>query len=122
MHAWLEVDFDADAELLDQINSGQFGETRIGMFLSDLRARFDGPVVADMLCYLRIYTELAISAKGVLMMRESGLEVPVGERTHEKFEELHYLERSIGKTGLLAMKPVLRMERKDLWQLYQIGR
>jgi hypothetical protein len=117
MHSWLEVDFDADAELLDQINSGQFEETRIGKFLSDLRARFDGPVVADMLCYLRIYTELAIRAKGVLMMRESGLEVSVGARTHEKFEELHYLERSIGKTGLLAMKPFLRMERKDLWQL-----
>jgi hypothetical protein len=50
-------------------------------------------------------------------MRENGLEVTVGERTHEKFEELRYLERSIGKTGCLAMKPFLQMERKDLWQL-----
>lgn len=117
MHTWLEVEFDADAELLEQINSGEFSSTRIGMYLNDLRSKFEGPVVADMLCYLRIYTELAIRAKGVLMMRESGLEVPVGERTQEKFDELHYLERSIGKTGLLAMKPFLQMERKDLWQL-----
>lgn len=117
MHAWLELNFDADTDLLDQINSGEFGSTRIGVFLTDLTTKFEGPVVADMLCYLRVYTELAIRAKGVLLMRENGLEVTVGERTHEKFEELHYLERSIGKTGVLAMKPFLQMERKDLWQL-----
>jgi len=26
--------------------------------------------------------------------------------------------RSIGKTGILAMRPFLHMTRKDLWQLY----
>jgi hypothetical protein len=71
-----------------------------------------------MLCYLRLYTELALRAKGLLMMRENGLDAPVGERTRAKFEELAYLERSIGKTGVLAMKPFLHMTRKDLWQLY----
>ncbi len=117
MHAWLEVDFDADAELLELINSSEFHNSKIGMFLNDLRTKFEGPVVVDMLCYLRIYTELAVRAKGVLMMRENGLDVPVGERTREKFQELHYLEQSIGKTGILAMKPFLQMERKDLWQM-----
>jgi hypothetical protein len=71
-----------------------------------------------MLCYLRLYTELALRAKGLLLMRENGLDVDVGERTQEKFAELEYLERSIGKTGLLAMRPFLHMTRKDLWQLY----
>jgi len=52
------------------------------------------------------------------MMRENGLDTPVGERTRAKFEEMHYLEKSIGKTGLLAMSPFLQMTRKDLWQLY----
>ena len=74
--------------------------------------------MVDMLCYLRLYTELALRAKGVLMMRENGLDAPVGERTREKFEEMKYLEESIGKTGVLAMKPFLHMTRKDLWQLY----
>jgi RsiW-degrading membrane proteinase PrsW (M82 family) len=118
MHEWLELDFDEDAKLLEQIKSGEFTETKIGRFLHDLRSKFEGPVVVDMLCYLRIYTELALRAKGVLMMRENGLDVPVGERTRAKFEELAYLERSIGKTGLLAMKPFLHLTRKDLWQMY----
>ena len=118
MHEWLQLDFDEDANLLEQINSGEFRETKVGRFLNDLRQKFDGPVVVDMLCYLRIYTELALRAKGVLMMRENGLDAPIGERTHAKFEELAFLEGSIGATGLMAMKPFLHMTRKDLWQLY----
>ena len=118
MHEWLEVDFDEDALLLEQINSGAFAESKIGQFLEDLKEKFSGPVVVDMLCYLRLYTELALRAKGVLMMRENGLDTAVGERTRAKFEEMHYLEKSIGKTGCLAMRPFLQMTRKDLWQLY----
>jgi RsiW-degrading membrane proteinase PrsW (M82 family) len=118
MHEWLEVDFDEDALLLEQINSGEFAESKIGQFLQDLKQKFEGPVVVDMLCYLRLYTELALRAKGVLMMRENGLDTPVGKRTREKFEEMRYLEKSIGKTGCLVMSPFLQMTRKDLWQLY----
>ena len=118
MHEWLELDFDEDALLLEQIKSGEFSASKIGRFLEDLKQKFSGPVVVDMLCYLRLYTELALRAKGVLMMRENGLDTPVGERTRAKFEELRYLEKSIGKTGILAMSPFLQMTRKDLWQLY----
>lgn len=117
LHDWLELDFDEDARLLEQINSGQFAETKVGRFLDDLKSKFEGPVVVDMLCYLRLYTELALRAKGVLLMRENGLDTPVGERTREKFAELEYLEDSIGRTGVLAMRPFLHMTRKDLWQL-----
>jgi len=122
MHEWLQLDFDADARLIGMITSGEFNESRIGRYLDDLRSKFAGPVVVDMLCYLRIYTELAIRAKAVLMARENGIDLPVGERTREKFAELHFLEKSIGKTGCLAMKPFLMMERKDLWQMQVIGR
>jgi len=118
MHEWLELDFDADTLLLEQINSGEFTTSKIGRFLQDLKQKFSGMVVVDMLCYLRLYTELALRAKGVLMMRENGLDTPVGDRTRAKFEEMRYLEKSIGKTGILAMSPFLQMTRKDLWQLY----
>lgn len=121
MHEWLELDFDEDALLMEQINSGEFTESKIGEFLNDLKHMFPGPVVVDMLCYLRLYTELALRAKGLLMMRQNGLDAPVGERTKEKFEEMKYLEKSIGKTGCLAMSPFLQMTRKDLWQLYVIA-
>jgi len=119
---WLESGFDADTQLLTVINSGQFPDSKAGHYLESLRARFDGPVVADLLCYLRTRTELALRAKGILMLRESGFEAAADAATRERFAELEYLERSIGRTGLLAIKPFLHMSRKDLWQLHQIGR
>lgn len=118
MHDWLEVDFDEDAMLLEQLNSGEFRQSHLGEFLSDLKESFPGPVVVDMLCYYRLYTELALRAKGRLMARENGLDTPIDETTTEKFAEMRYLEDSIGKTGCLAMSPFLAMTRKDLWQLF----
>lgn len=119
---WLGHSFDADTETLELINSGQLSESPMGHYLHQLTERFEGPVVADLLCYLRIHTELALRAKGILMMREAGFEVPIGEATRARFAELDYLEKSIGKTGRLALMPMLNMSRKELWQLYMLGR
>jgi len=122
LEQWLAVGFDADTELVELINSGRFADSKVGAYLEALKARFHGPVVADLLCYLRIRTELALRAKGILMMRESGFAAAPDEATKAKFAELDYLEKSIGPTGLLALKPFARMSRKDLWQLFQIER
>ena len=118
---WLGKGFDADAEMLELINSGRLSDSPIGRYLHTMKDKFRGPVVADLLCYLRVYTELALRAKGILMMRENGFDVPVDEPTQAKFAELSYLESSIGRTGLLAIQPMCHMSRKDLWQLYMLG-
>ena len=55
------------------------------------------------------------------MMRESGFVNKTGEETRAKLEEMHFLDKSIGKTGKLAIKPFLRMSRKDLWQFYMLA-
>ena len=120
VRGWLEHGFDADAQLLALIHSGQLPDSPIGHYLGDLRSRFDGPVVADLLCYLRVFTELALRAKGILMMREAGFDSPVDDETRGRFAELRYLERSIGRTGLLALVPLLPMRRAALRQLHRI--
>jgi RsiW-degrading membrane proteinase PrsW (M82 family) len=117
---WLGKGFDADTEMLELINSGRLSDSPVGRYLHTMKAKFRGPIVADLLCYLRLYTELALRAKGILMMRENGFDVPVDEPTQAKFAELSYLETSIGRTGLLALQPMCRMSRKDLWQLYML--
>ena len=119
---WLGRGFDADAEMLELINSGRLSDSPVGRYLHALKDRFQGLVVADLLAYLRVYTELALRAKGVLMMRDSGFDTPVDEATKEKFAELRYLEKSVGRTGLLAIQPMLHMSHKDLWQLYMLGK
>lgn len=117
---WLGKGFDADAEMLELINSGRVSASPLGQYLETLKRKFKGPVVADVLCYLRLYTELALRAKGMLMMRENGFEASIDDETRAKFEEMRYLERSVGRTALLAIHPMLHMSHKDLWQLYML--
>jgi protease PrsW len=119
---WLGKGFDADAEMLRLIHSGTLAASPVGRYLHELKDRFHGPVVADLLCYLRIYTELSLRAKGILMMRENGFEAEVDDETRAHFAEMEFLEGSIGRTGLLALEPLLRMGRKELWQLYMLGK
>lgn len=118
---WLGMGFDADTELLELINSGDFSSSKVGLYLQSLKEKFDGPVVVDLLCYLRLHTELSIRAKGLLMMRQSGFMDKTGEETKAKLEELKFLESNIGSTGLLAIKPFMRMSQEDLWQFYMLS-
>ena len=118
---WLGMGFDADTELLELINSGELSSSKVGLYLNSLKEKFEGPIVADLLCYLRLHTELAIRAKGLLMMRESGFASKTGEETKAKLEELRFLEKSIGTTGKLAIKPFMQMSQKDLWQFYMLS-
>jgi RsiW-degrading membrane proteinase PrsW (M82 family) len=120
--AWLGVGFDTDATLLETIDSGVVSETKVGQYLLALKSNFPGELVADMLCMLRLHLELSIRAKGVLLMREHGFETPPAPDIGEKFAELEYLEKSVGKTGMLAIKPFLHTSHRDLWQLYMIGK
>jgi len=122
VEAWLDIGFDADTELLELINSGELSESKVGQYLHSLKEKFAGPIVADLLCYLRLHVELALRAKGLLMMRESGFQDTPGEETRAKLEEMKYLEGSIGATGKLAIRPFLHMSRKDLWQFYMLGK
>ena len=119
---WLGRGFDADVAMLEAIGSGRFADTPAGRYLATLRTRFHGPIIADLLCYLRLTSELALRAKGILLMRENGFDVPVDEATRDKFTEMAYLEKSIGRTGVLALKPMLHMSHKDLWQLHMLGK
>jgi hypothetical protein len=47
--------------------------------------------------------------------------MPPDPEIKEKFGELGYLERSIGQTGLWALKPFLYTSPRDLWQRHMLG-
>jgi hypothetical protein len=74
--------------------------------------------VLDLICCLRIHLELAIRAKGILLLRESGLDTPVDASVKSRFDELAYLQKSIGHSGMAILKPLLHTSRKELWQIY----
>ncbi len=117
---WLGTQMDVDAELLEIINAGTISESRIGSYVATLKEQFPPEVLVDMLCYLRVHVELAISAKGLLMMREAGFKSSPPDGTQEQFRELRHLEKSIGPTGRLALAPFLHQSTRDLWQIYML--
>jgi RsiW-degrading membrane proteinase PrsW (M82 family) len=119
---WLEADLDSDIELLRLIESGEVSTSHVGTYLDSLKHSYRGEVVADMLCYLRLHGELALRAKGMLLMRESGIEDELDDETRAKLAELDYLERSIGRSGQLALRPLLLLTGKDLWQMELLRR
>jgi RsiW-degrading membrane proteinase PrsW (M82 family) len=120
LQKWLNVGFDSDVEILEMIRSGKVLKSRLGQYLYSLKNRVPGAILADMLCYLRVFVELSIKAKGLLIMREAGFKVKADLETRDKFKELKFLEKSIGKMGKLVMLPFLHTSSRDLWQLHML--
>jgi len=118
---WLRVGLDTEMELLETIESGRIEDTPVGGYLSSLN-RFPGSVVADMLCLLRIHLELSLRAKGILIGRAAGIEIPLDDDVRANFQEMKYLERAIGRTGRIAMLPLMRTSNRDLWELHVLGK
>jgi RsiW-degrading membrane proteinase PrsW (M82 family) len=118
---WVGAGLDLDIELLDLVLSEHFQATRLGTYLRELRSRFEGPVVADMFCLLRLELELSVQAKARIMARNAGLEMPVDADLHEALAELDFLRRSIGPTGLLALKPLQVTSERDDWHRYLLS-
>lgn len=119
---WLDTGLDANVQLLEAINTGSFLNSHSGRYLQALRERFRGEDLADMLCLLRLNGELALRAKGILLLRESGLdEAPLDDETRDKLAELAQLKRAIGRVGMLALRPLLMASGKDIWELTLLG-
>lgn len=117
LRSWLGSGFDLDSELIERLHSGEFAETEAGQYLQSLREHFEGPLLADMLCLVRVNAELALRAKGILMMRQLGLDMKPDPETAEKLLEIAYLKKSIGRTGELAISPIIHSSDEDAWQL-----
>jgi RsiW-degrading membrane proteinase PrsW (M82 family) len=123
LRGWLDEDLDSKLKLLELVNSGKFLDSPVGLILNSLRDRFSGEDLADMLCLLRLHGELALRAKGVLLLRESGMEdLALDDETRDKLGELAQLERAIGRTGMLALRPLMIATGKDVWQLRLLNR
>ncbi len=116
LRRWLGTGFDRDTELLALIQSGEVGRSPLGRYLHSLRDSFRPDKLADMLCLLRLQTELNIRAKGSLVLREHGLKPGPDPDVRAKLEEVRWLERSVGQAGLLALRPVCRWRDGNQWQ------
>jgi RsiW-degrading membrane proteinase PrsW (M82 family) len=122
LHRWLGGKLDQDIDMIAMIASGEFKQTPQGAYLMSLNDAFPPEVRGDMLTFLHLTLELSARAKGDLIRREAGLEVPPDPALESHFKELRYLEKSIGPTGMLAVRPLLSRTPRDLWEMHHLGR
>jgi hypothetical protein len=119
---WIGAGLDLDFVLLDLVGSEGFAHTRFGKYLADLRSRMPGPVVADMFCLLRLELELSVQAKALLLARQAGVDVPADEDLEISLAERDYLKQSIGRMGVLAVKPLQVTTQRDHWHRHLLQR
>ena len=122
LRRWMTGKLDQDIEMLAMIASGEFKKTPLGAYLISLNDAFPPEVRGDMLTLLHLTIELSARAKGNLMLREAGLQVPPDPDLESRFKELRYLEKNIGPTGMLALRPLLKQTPRDLWQMHHLAR
>ncbi len=120
LNQWLEEDFEGDAALLEQLDANSFSDTHVGQFLKDLGNHYEPLTIVDVLCYIRLYTELSIRAKSFIVLREQGFTPPMSSDVTDQFVELRHLEKTLGKTVLLSLRPLLQRSRRDLWHLREL--
>src|SRR5690349_2874704 len=118
---WVGAGLDLDLTLLQLVLSDGFKTTRFGSYLRALPAHFDGVVVADMFCLLRIELELAVQAKAWLIAHQAGLDLPADDDLYAALDERDFLRRSIGRTGLLALEPLRVTTHRDHWHRHLLA-
>ena len=121
LRRWLGGKMDRDIEILNMIGSTRFQQTRVGAYLMSLQEAFPPELRGDMLSLLQLTIELSVRAKGDLLLQEVGLEVSPDPELDGMFTELRYLEKSIGPTGMLAIRPLLSQTPRDLWEMHRLG-
>jgi RsiW-degrading membrane proteinase PrsW (M82 family) len=121
LRQWLGGKLDRDLDLLNMIDRGEFHQTRSGAYLLSLHDAFPAEIRADMLCLLHLNIELSVRAKSDLLLREAGFDPPPDKEISARLKELRYLEKSIGPTGMLAVRPLLSQSPRDLWEIYRIS-
>jgi RsiW-degrading membrane proteinase PrsW (M82 family) len=118
IHNFLEMDFASHRALLRQIKHGEFTGCAAGRFLKDMQDKLEAPVAQEMIDYFVLHTELVLSAEGILLAREKGIDVEVGVDITEKLKKMHALERHIGRAGMRTLRPHLQFTAKDMWEIH----
>ena len=118
---WVGAGLDLDLSLLELVTSDAVELTRFGTYLRSLSSRFEGVIVADMFCLLRIEIELSVQAKAWLMAHQAGLDLPVDDDLRAALDERSYLQRSIGRTGMLALEPLRVTSHRDHWHQHLLS-
>ncbi len=114
---WINAGINSNIQMLDMLSQISTEHNNLSTFFSNISHSFSKEIELAIHSYMRIFLELSIRTKSILMMREYGFDAPLDDKFHEKISELKLLEGAIGKAGLLLITPILDIKRADVWKL-----
>lgn len=117
---WLEIEFNNEVDMLRMIRQGKFKSTRAGEYLASIKNHFSPEMIVDMYWYISLYLELSIKAKRNMMLKESGFPITPEAGIREKLIELQQLRKQIGKIGEMSLRPLIRINHRELWKMNQL--
>jgi RsiW-degrading membrane proteinase PrsW (M82 family) len=114
---WIKSEFDSELELFQYIKSGNLSESKVGKYILSIKDKFSSFIIFDMICLINLNLELSLRAKTNIMLKQNDLPIPEDNDINSILIEYRELQNRIGKTGMLALKPILQISHKDLWKL-----
>jgi RsiW-degrading membrane proteinase PrsW (M82 family) len=121
-HRWLVGEYETHEHMLEDIQGGRYDTSEAGRFILTLSERFSPQVVAEAFEYLKLHTQLMVEAERTLIAHEEGTAAPAARDVRAEFDRLHALERHIGRSALMAIRPHLQLSRHELWEMHELQR
>jgi RsiW-degrading membrane proteinase PrsW (M82 family) len=119
-HRWLAESSQAHAKLLEDIDSGAFAASNNGLALNALADRLGPDGGRDLFDYVRLHTDLVVRAETSLLALEEHEVTAFRDDLHDRFRQLHALERRLGMTPVMAVRQHLHFSRQDLWEMHEL--
>ncbi len=117
---WLEVESTQHRAELERLRSGHWPDGAAGKRIAALAERL-GPGAAPRLRrYWEMQTWLVVQAEQAMIDEASGDAVLDCDGIESAFAELAAIERSLGRTNMAALTPLLPFSRNDYWELREL--
>jgi len=124
IHQWLDLCIANDIALYKSIKEGKLASSNAGEYLMTIKEKFSPEVFFDILVFLGLYLEMSIAAKSRMILKEAGLDTPLSPQEHkansDKVAEVKVLRKSIGKTAVKLLRPLVSIKDTDVWVMQQL--
>lgn len=117
INRWMNLEIDSEINQLVEMKKGNFTHSKAGEYMLSIQQKFNKEVFFDMYCYVHLYWELSLMAKRNLILQDMEMEIPKDDEIDEKIDEFWILRKRIGKTGEMALAPIIQIDRKFYWKL-----
>ncbi len=114
--SWINSELDEEIEVISLFDGGKISETNIGKYINKIKTRFDPFNVFDMLVLTKLNIELSMQLKVNMMLQMNAIEIPVDKEFEIKISDYKKLKKNIGKSGMMALNPILMKNNLDKWK------